>query len=352
MLAAMLIAALVMVLVSTYITSGGYARSYYEGSLTHNFSNAPAYVLRAISEYFNYPIGISATSYWGLYGWIDTPLTFEPPFVAAFLHLGLRVGTWLALLSVVWLVIRNGFRLARVARRRGGVSALRVATGDPLINAYLVFALIMIALYALSANIFGAQGRNWFPFVGAALATAFVYAPKVLPRGAPRRVAARIAVGFLACYIVFGSWSAIRSVEDRYYAVKTAPYVPMSLDRYDERPFRGTGVIDAIVVATAGARYRQLTISGWIVDPQHAPPAAVIVSYGGRALSDATVGLDRLDIPARIRDVRYPGIGFDAHVRVARSAWNGIGPLALTIVTPDGLYAERFPFIARVAAAR
>ena len=349
---AMLVPTVLMVAATTYVSSGGIAPSYYKHNfLTRDLANAPAGVISALSEYFNYPTGITSTSYWGVYGWLDAPMNLEPPLVAAIVHVGLRVGTWLVLLAVMTLVVRNVLRLIRVARQRGAASAVRVGSGDLLINAYLVFSLIMIVLFALSGNVFGAQGRNWFPFVGAAIATAFVYAPKVLPRGVPRRIASGSVVAFLLVYIGFGGWSAVRTVEDRYYTPVAAGLEAMTPDRYEQRPFSGAGSIDRVEVGPSGRGY-QFRVSGWIVDAQRVPPSAVLVSYGSHFLDFASMRVDRRDIPARFQNPQYPAIGFSGSASVPSNFWHGTAPIHLDIVTPDGLYAEAYPWRAPENGAR
>jgi hypothetical protein len=36
--------------------------------------------------------------------------------------------------------------------------------GNPIVNSYCLFTVIMVAFYVRTTNVFGAQGRHWLPF--------------------------------------------------------------------------------------------------------------------------------------------------------------------------------------------
>jgi len=174
--------------------------------------------------------GQVTSSFWGRFGYDDTPIQFGPP------RLDLLVQLLRAALVIVVLILflvsrwRIGVRLLAVARRGRGAATTRLFMSDPLLNAYLTFTAFMIVLYVASDNFFAAQGRNWLPFLLPLFLVPLRYAPRAARvRGARRLVSRGLAV-VLAAYCMGGSFFAVQSVRDRYYgtAVAARPVVPLT----------------------------------------------------------------------------------------------------------------------------
>lgn len=179
---------------------------------------------KAFSDFY---LGLTHRSFWGNFGWLDTPLVMHDPVTTRV------VGHFLAAAGLVFLgltcvrgvqVAWGLTRLVQHGRRR---SAWRIAFSNPVLNSYFAFTALMFAVYVRYQNAFGGQGRNWLPFLLPFVLTGAVYVPRLLRR--PRyRLAS--AVGLLAALLTFdgiGGYYAIASVRQRYYA----PYQGQALRR-------------------------------------------------------------------------------------------------------------------------
>jgi hypothetical protein len=191
-----------------------------------------AYIGRELGAAFTnfFVSGQVTSSFWGRFGYDDTPMRFGPPRLDALVLL-LRMTLVIAVL-ILFVVSRwrIGVRLLAVARRGRHAAALRLLMSDPLLNAYLTFTAFMIVLFVASDNFFAAQGRNWLPFLLPVFLVPLRYAPRALRvRGARRLMARGLAVG-LAAYCIGGSAFAVQAVRDRYYgtAVAARPVVPIT----------------------------------------------------------------------------------------------------------------------------
>jgi 4-amino-4-deoxy-L-arabinose transferase-like glycosyltransferase len=182
----------------------------------------------AFADFFIY--GQVTSSFWGRFGYDDTPLVFGPPKVDALVQL-LRLTLVLVVLALFLSSRRRiGVRLIAVARRGRRSTALRLAMSDPLLNASLTFTVFMFGLYIATDNLVAAQGRNWLPFLLPLFLVPLRYAPRAFRvRGARRLMSRGLAVG-LAVYCLGGGVFAVQAVHDRYYgtAVAARPVVPLT----------------------------------------------------------------------------------------------------------------------------
>ncbi len=115
------------------------------------------------------------------------------------------------------IVVRIGAR--SIASRKGSVPAQPFAsdapgTSDPVLGAYVLFTLIIFALYVASDNAFGATGRHWYPYIFAGFLCAAWYAPCTLPRF---RRTVPIVAALIAVYALVSSGYATAAVLTRYY---------------------------------------------------------------------------------------------------------------------------------------
>src|SRR5206468_1357552 len=74
-----------------------------------------------------------------------------------------------------------------------------------------------LVLYVWNSNRFGAQGRNWFPFMLPIVLTGLSYAPKALTLPRSRIDLARLAAVGLLLYGVVGNHYARASIRERFY---------------------------------------------------------------------------------------------------------------------------------------
>jgi hypothetical protein len=170
---------------------------------------------KALIDYY---AGVTHDSFWGQFGWMDTPLVIRGANTMAMIRLVIQISTWLLVGLTVIRMEQVSSRLVAVARRRGIGVAGRLVLGNVLLNSYLLFTVLMVALYIRTHNFFGAQGRNWLPFLLPIFMTALVYAPRALYLPAARRwLSGGMAVGLLA-FVVAGAYSAPGNIQARFYA--------------------------------------------------------------------------------------------------------------------------------------
>src|SRR5207247_591835 len=85
-------------------------------------------------------------------------------------------------------------RLLAIFRRGRRLLALRLLFSNPALNSYFLFTALMVFLFICTDNVFGAQGRHWFPFLLPIFATSLIYAPKALKRRSARTVLAALTL--------------------------------------------------------------------------------------------------------------------------------------------------------------
>lgn len=170
---------------------------------------------RAFRDYY---IGLTHQSFWGTFGWLDTPLVFFNDSIT-------RVIRILLVVLAITLLVLTLVRFTQVARNvtaviRAGRLALawRLAFSNPILNSYFLFTIMMFYLYVRMSNGFGAQGRNWLPFLLPFFLTGLLYVPKVIRTLAIRRRFAATLMAALLSYDLFGSAFALAAIQRRYYA--------------------------------------------------------------------------------------------------------------------------------------
>ncbi len=266
--------------------------------------------VRAFDDYFNG--GSTQVSYWGVFGWLDAPLVIgNVPTEQALA----KLTDWTTVAVIVALaivVVRRLRSIVSLARRGRLYLAARALCGNPILNSYLAFSVLMLSMYVVYDNTFGAQGRNWIPFMAAALLVAVREAPAMLrvPKSAQR-----LSTFMLAFFVVFalaGSAYAGATIRDRYYDRSVATLIPKHIVALN-RP--GLAVIDEVAPALPGDGARQpasgpnppvyaragapLYVRGWAADADtRLPAAAVFVTIDDRVVLRANYGLLRPDVAA------------------------------------------------------
>jgi hypothetical protein len=226
----------VMLVVSLIIEHSKTNASYFGGGLLAGLAHAPAHsslpaaLAAEASTAFTdlFAGGESSRSFWGMFGWLDTPVRILNDRFSSDLNGVETFGTLLVMLALLIVAGVRVVRTLKVARRRGFWSALRIASQDPVANAYAIFASILFCLYVSSDNVFGAQGRNWYGFEMAAFLCVSFYAPRLLPKRA-RAIAAACGLVALSSYSAVAAAASLTSVEDRFYGpppvASRAPFV-------------------------------------------------------------------------------------------------------------------------------
>lgn len=198
-----------------WVVSG--TRSCYTGHAP--YTNFNQFVLggftNAVWDYF---VCNTHLSFWGIFGWMDTPLQIRNPVWTERVRFILQVCAWLLL----GLTLARGeqvvSRLVRVAYRGRWRSALRMALSNVPINSYFLFTIFMLVLYIYYQNRFGAQGRNWIPYLLPIFWTSIMYAPKALTLRTPRLICSWTVIIGLLLFCAVGGHYSIKTLKRRYYA--------------------------------------------------------------------------------------------------------------------------------------
>jgi hypothetical protein len=183
---------------------------------------AVAYVLSNTVSAFRdfYITGPNAATYWGTIGSGDAPLIVGNEHVELALRIIISFASAIVAVLIVLRIGANLLRLVKLALRRSPSQAMLLATGDPVLGAYVLFTLIMFALYVSSDNAFGATGRHWYPYIFAGFLCAAWYAPRTLPR---LRRTVPVVAALIAVYALVSSGYATADLLTRYYGASTGP---------------------------------------------------------------------------------------------------------------------------------
>ena len=175
-------------------------------------------VKRAVENY--YRGGQAFESWWGAFGWMDTPLVIRSPQIQRRV---LQLCSALTLLSLVLLAFRLEqvtTRLIVLAWRGRWRRALRIAFSNPLINGHFIYSVFMIGLFALTDNAFNAQGRHWFPYVVSSLLVTTQFAPRALSHRRTQAALSGLLVAGLLLYSAVGSYYSVKTIRDRFYVTQ------------------------------------------------------------------------------------------------------------------------------------
>jgi hypothetical protein len=169
---------------------------------------------QALNDFF---CGTTHVSFWGTFGWLDTPLHFRNPRMTDTMWFLIQAATYGMLGLTLLRLEQVASRLFRVARAGRAKTAARIALSNPALNSYFLFSVFMLFLYVWTSNRFGAQGRNWFPFMLPIVLTGLWYAPKALTLPTSRRALAGLAAAGLLFHGLVGNHYARASIRDRFY---------------------------------------------------------------------------------------------------------------------------------------
>ncbi len=101
-------------------------------------------------------------------------------------------------------------------------TAARISTADSVFNSYILCVGFMFALYIVTNNGFGAEGRHWYPVIFATFLCFVWYGPVALTRR--HRGISRVAALLLLLYSGVASGYAIAAVSQRYYSPQAERY--------------------------------------------------------------------------------------------------------------------------------
>lgn len=195
--------------------------------------------INAFTDFF--VAGGSAATYWQVVGWFDTPIVIFDDRAESLIRAAISLATLSVAVVLGFFVVRNMGRLGKAAVRGHARQALGIASSDPVLNSYLLFVAFMFALYVLTNNAFGAEGRHWYPYLFPAFLCFVWYAPRlVFKRGLA--LPAGLACSLLL-YCVVASSYALTDVLHRYYSPPSRGYAALSVPRSTLRRETSDGVL-------------------------------------------------------------------------------------------------------------
>ncbi|MGB6414924.1 MAG: hypothetical protein WBF19_16410 [Candidatus Cybelea sp.] len=167
--------------------------------------------------------GGCAATYWQVVGWFDTPIVIGSAFIENGIRALISLASIATTVTISFLLVRNCRRIFTAATRGHAQVAARIASADAVFNSYLCFVAVMFALYIVTNNAFGAEGRHWYPVIFATFLCFVWYAPRALTRR--YRAVTATAVVALLLYSSVASGYALAAVSQRYYGEQIAQYV-------------------------------------------------------------------------------------------------------------------------------
>jgi hypothetical protein len=198
---------------------------------TPYYSQGTAYegpVLLALAERFeraflDFYSGTTHQSFYGIFGCLDTPLVIGSRRTTQVIMLLVQPVSYCVILLTLWRLEQVASRLIRLWRRGRRGTAIAVACSNPVVNSYFLFTVFMFAMYIRTDNHFGAQGRNWLPFMLPIFLTSLAYAPKALTLRSTRAVAAGTLTAGLVLFTALGALYGPRTIAHRYYGWGKSP---------------------------------------------------------------------------------------------------------------------------------
>jgi hypothetical protein len=264
-----------------------------------------------VSKTFSW--GLPFVSYWGAISWTARQLQFGDAVATSLVYKALGTCSLFIFALVVARTIRVWVRLARVARRRLG-AFWRLLFSDVIFNSYVLFIVVIGAIWVATQGLAGTQGRYWLPFILPAMLCATRYAvPPVRELRRLRRPFVTIGTCALLLYSVTGSFAALAALDDRFYRAPTA----LSPFEYNARITR-LGAYDLYAPTDGVPRVAfgaATSVDGWAVDSRAGAPARRIdIVIDDRIRIRARVGAPRPDAVDRLNDDDLLDSGFVARL--------------------------------------
>jgi hypothetical protein len=317
----------------------------YRSALAGGIPGVAGYIGRITSfTFLDHTFGREFGSFWGVFGWVDTPLVLGSP--------GITISVWLLIagISIVLLactlvrIAQVAYRLVRVARRGRIRRALRMAFSNPVAMSYFLLAAFLFTVEGYP----GIQGRYYFPLLPAVFWVALRYSPRALP-GKFGPALFRMQVVGLVAYTVAAAIFAFPTLTARYYANGRA-LVPVTRAALAADAHTGRYVVTRLRLpeATLGVGRLEpdrVAVVGWAIDDQASSPAkTVFLDVDNQPYQQAVYGDDSPQAVTALGSERYARCGFDAILDTTPLA-PGSHSLTVRVVSADGtrLYAPGPP---------
>jgi hypothetical protein len=249
-----------------WVASAGVRSPSLAGALASVLRNG----LRTFGDaYFG---GAAFAGFWAHFGMHG--VTFFPGRSGSIVSDGIVVLSAITLVLFIAVESKIAIRLARVARRRSPLAALRLVASAAPVNAYCVVSAMLIGIAAVANGGLALQGRYWLPVVVPLGVVLFVQLPKYLNVAARRRAGLAL-VTVAATYSIVASLFGLGAIGRAFYEKPEAEPTVDSLADIDRVIVRGQTRenVDALTVG----RDRAVGFSGYAVDMTTGLPAAVVL---------------------------------------------------------------------------
>lgn len=296
------------------------------------------YVVADLRQAFDYfYIGPSSQSFWGVFGWLDTPVRIHSQQVSDLVQ-GVEVAATIVILVLMLLRMEHVVgRLIAIALRGRWRWALRIAFANPFLNSYLIFTVFMFSLWVLTNATFGPQGRNWLPYLLPAFSVGAIYAPKVLRHRRSRTVFSGLVIAGLVSYCAIGGYYSIKTIKQRYYgqALSVSSVNLADRTRLGASSSGGIDKIDGLGWPYV-AQGTRVTVTGWTFDEANQTPgSAVVLIVDGNLDFPGVYGIARQDLVEKYHNDAYRNSGFSVAFSTSGMA-AGPHQLTISVVSSDG----------------
>jgi predicted membrane protein DUF2142 len=325
----------------------------YRSALAGGLPAIASYIANTVSfTFLDNTFGREFGSFWGVFGWVDTPLVLGSAGITAVVWLLIAGISMLLLVCTLVRIGRVAWRLFLIARRGRPLLALRMAFSNPVANAYFLLALFLFTVEGYP----GVQGRYYLPLLPGVFWVALKYAPRALP-GKFGPALFRLQVVGLVAYTAAGAVFAFPTLTARYYA-HGRDLVPVARETLQEVSTPGLYAITRVRLPEATLGVGSLPtgrvgVLGWAVDQGASAPArTVFIDVDGQPFQQAVYGDDSPAAVTALGSDRYARCGFDAILDTTKLT-KGSHQLTVRVVSADGmrLYAPGPPveFIAGIS---
>ncbi len=268
--------------------------------------------------------GQTFNSFWGNFGWLDTPLVIISPDFDHLLRSILILATWIIIALTLASLGKRIFLFSHFVRQGKWRRAIYFACANPVMNSYFVFVLLLFSFNIIVYPSFSGQGRHWYPLMLPIVLCAAGYAPSIFPSRKARKIFFVSITSAWILYSLVGSYYAIGCIKNRYYAHESAPinlqqlrtspigascsvealYYMNVYPTFDRAPFHGPYYL----ASPAG---KEIGVEGWAIDfPNESLASNVLLFIDHNKMYQANYGLENNAAVKQMADEKYRFSGF------------------------------------------
>jgi len=294
--------------------------------------------------------GSAFASFWGNFGWIDTPLIIISLQLNNFLRKIIEIFSIAVLIGTIVSLGKVSISLLRLAMKKRWRKALYIACSNPIVNSYFLFFIFMFSFNVLVyPSLFAKQGRQWLPMILGIFLAATCFAPRAFPWKILRTLSFVIISTGLLVYSLIGSYFALSCLKQRFYAEEktnsidirqlklstvNASYSVDNLDYIDPYPTFDRHPQHSDSSITVPAK-RDVYIAGWAIDfPSASVADGVLLFLDDSKMYQAAYGLESPLAVYYLKDESYRYSGFGAIIP-AKDLADGLHYLTIKVISKN-----------------